>query len=62
MKAYICVTAALFALLTLAHIWRGIVERPLASDPFFLVTTVLSAGLCAWGARLLIAARQPPLR
>ena len=59
MKAYIGVTAALFALLTLTHIWRGIVERPLASDPFFLITTVLSAGLCAWGARLLITGRQP---
>lgn len=58
MKTYVGVTASLFALLTLVHIWRGIVERPLASDPAFLVTTVLSAALCAWGARLLLPARS----
>lgn len=57
MKTYLGVTASLFALLTVVHIWRGIVERPLATDPFFILTTVLSAGLCIWGCRLLLAAR-----
>ena len=60
MKAYLAVTAALFGLLTIAHIWRIVAEnRALATDPWFLLTTVLSALLCGWGARLLLKARTP---
>ena len=59
MKAYLIVTATLFGLLTLAHIWRVIVERPLATDPFFILITILSAALCAWACRLLLTARLP---
>lgn len=57
MKTYLAVTATLFALLTVAHIWRLVVESSIASDPWFLVTTVLSAALCVWGARLFLRAR-----
>ena len=57
MKAYLAVTGALFALLAIAHIWRGAVESSLRSDPFFILTTVLSVILCAWALRLLRAMR-----
>jgi len=46
-------TSAVFGLLTLAHIWRVFVERHLAADPMFIVTTVVSAALCLWALRLL---------
>ena len=53
MRAYVVTTAVLFALLTVAHIWRIVVEPHLAGDPWYLLITALSAGLAIWGARLL---------
>jgi hypothetical protein len=63
MKSYLGLTAAVFALLTVIHVWRMVAESTsLARDPFFLLTTVLSAALCVWALRLLAAARRrtPP--
>ena len=53
MKAYIVVTTVVFALITVAHIWRGTVERNLVSQPWFILTTLLGAALFLWGFRLL---------
>lgn len=53
MKAYVMTTGALFGLLTLAHIWRVIEERNLATDPWYILITVASAALCIWAWRLL---------
>jgi hypothetical protein len=48
----------LFALLTLAHIWRAVAESSrLAADPWFLLITGVSAALCLWAGRLLLATR-----
>lgn len=59
MKAYLVVTATLFGLLTLAHLWRVLAESSrLATDPWYLLITALSAALCVWACRLL-AARTP---
>ena len=55
MKIYVGTTAALFALLTIAHVWRAVVE-PASLDPWFALVTLLSAGLALWGARLWIRA------
>jgi hypothetical protein len=46
------VTGTVFGLLTLVHVWRLIVERHLAADPWFMLITVVSASLSAWAARL----------
>lgn len=54
MKTYLGVTAALFGLLTLVHVWRVIVE-PGSRDVWMFGITVLSAALCFWAARLLWA-------
>jgi hypothetical protein len=59
MKAYLAVTAALFAILSAVHIWRATIERHLATDPAFVATTFLSAALCAWACRLLATNRAP---
>jgi hypothetical protein len=60
MKAYVITTGAVFGLLTLAHIWRILAEeRHLATDPFFMVVTLITAALCLWAARLLWLSRRP---
>jgi hypothetical protein len=53
MKAYVITTGAVFGLLTLLHIWRMFVERSVASEPWFILITLASAGLCLWAVRLL---------
>ena len=54
MKAYVMTTGAVFALLTLAHLLRIIVEGPhLAKDPFWVLITIAAAGLCVWAVWLL---------
>ena len=54
MRAYVMTTGAVFGLLTVAHVWRVIEERPsLATDPSYILITVASAALCLWAWRLL---------
>lgn len=54
MKAYVMTTGAVFGLLTLAHIWRVIEEAPqLATEPWYVLITVVAAALCFWALRLL---------
>jgi hypothetical protein len=50
MRAYVIATGVVFGLITLAHIWRIAVEPQLATEPWFLLMTVVSAALCvgAW--------------
>jgi hypothetical protein len=49
MKAYVVTTGVLFALLTLAHLWRIAAENSrLAAEPDFVLITLASAALCAW--------------
>jgi Co/Zn/Cd efflux system component len=49
MKAFLLTTGTVFALLTVAHVWRIVFEsRALASEPWFMLTTVLSAALSVW--------------
>jgi len=59
MKAYVTTTGALFALLVLLHLWRAFVEgKQMFTDPFFICTTLLSAGLAVWAWR--VRAKIPP--
>lgn len=60
MKTYAIVTATIFGLITIAHIWRVAAEsRHLAQEPDFIVITALSAALCIWGVRLVVGHRAP---
>ncbi|MEO8448565.1 MAG: hypothetical protein ABI647_02170 [Gemmatimonadota bacterium] len=53
MKRYVVTTGALFALLTLAHLWRMIQEgRPTATDPWYILITALAAALSLWAWRV----------
>jgi hypothetical protein len=59
MKAYVMITGAVFGLLTLAHIWRVIAEKPhLAREPWYVLITAVGAALCLWAVRLLWRARS----
>jgi hypothetical protein len=54
MRAYVLTTGAIFGLITLAHIWRAAAAEPhLATDPAFILLTVITAGLCIWAVSLL---------
>ena len=53
MRAYLLTTGTLFGILTVAHIWRVIAEsRALATEPWYVAITIVSAALCVWAFRL----------
>ena len=59
MKAYVITSGAIFALLTIAHILRIILEnRHLATEPMYILITLASAGLSIWAWRLVRASGQ----
>jgi hypothetical protein len=50
MKAYIVTTAAIFGLITVAHILRIVMEgAQLATQPIYILLTLVSAALSVWG-------------
>ena len=54
MKAFLWTTGIVFALITVAHIWRVFAESTaLARDPWFIVISLVAAGLSVWSFRLL---------
>jgi len=54
MKAYLITTGIIFALILAAHILKAVDEGfKIAKDPFFVVLTLLAAGLSVWAWRLL---------
>lgn len=59
MRAYVITTGVVFGLVVLAHIWRAIEEGPhLASEPIFVVSTILAVLLSAWAIRLVWQSRR----
>jgi hypothetical protein len=59
MKLYLIVTSSVFGLITVAHIWRIIAENPhLALEPWFVLLTLTTAGLCLWALSLLWRSRR----
>ena len=58
MRAYLITTGTLFGLLTLVHVWRAIAETSsLATDPWYVIITILSAALSIWAWRLVVTSR-----
>jgi hypothetical protein len=61
MKIYVLTTGILFGSITVAHILRMFWEEPrLATDPWYLLLTVLTAGLCVWAGLLVRRFRSRP--
>jgi hypothetical protein len=53
-RAYLITTGVLFALVAGAHVWRVFAEsRELATDPWYVVLTILAVAMSAWAFRLL---------
>jgi len=49
MKPYVITSGGIFALITIAHILRMVSEgRHVASEPVFILLTLLSAALSVW--------------
>jgi hypothetical protein len=53
MRTYLATTGILFALVVAAHIWRMVAEPGLTRDPWYLILSVLAAGLSVWAFSLL---------
>jgi len=53
MKAFVIVSTVVFGLISVAHVWRAVVERHLVSQPWYIFTTLVGAALFLWGFRLL---------
>jgi hypothetical protein len=47
-KAYLVTAGVVFGLLTLAHVWRIIVEGPHVANPWFILITLVAAALSLW--------------
>ena len=48
MRAYILTTGVIFGIVTLAHVWRMIEERQMATEPWYILITVATGALCLW--------------
>ena len=54
MKVYVMTTGVIFGLVTLVHLWRAVVEgASLASQPGFVLATVVAAAFTVWAWRVL---------
>jgi hypothetical protein len=54
MKAFLITTGTIFGLITIAHVWRMVAENhKLATEPWFVLLTIVAAGLSVWSFRLL---------
>lgn len=59
MKAYVATTGVLFFLLVAVHIWRAVEEGShVAKEPFFVIATLVAAGLSVWALWLLRSAQR----
>ena len=59
MKAFLAVAGIIFGLITVAHVWRIVFENAtLATDPIFILLTMVSAALSVWALVLLWRLRK----
>ena len=50
-------TGVIFGLLVVAHVWRMVVESHLATQPEYIVITLVAALLSLWAFRLVWRSR-----
>lgn len=61
MRAYVMTTGVIFGLLVVAHIWRMIAESPsLATDPSYILITLVAGLLSLWAGRLVWRSPSEP--
>lgn len=54
MKAYIIITGVIFALITIAHCVRMVMEPHVLTEPLYLLLTLFSTALAIWAVLLLL--------
>lgn len=60
MKTYVMATGTVFGLITLAHLWRMVEERQMATEPWYILITVVTAILSVWAWRLVRRSTELP--
>ncbi len=62
MRAYVITSGTIFTLIVAAHILRAFAEgwSHVLRDPFFVLFTVLAAGLSAWAFLIVRASAKHP--
>jgi len=62
MRAYLITSGTIFTLIVAAHILRGFAEgwSHVLRDPFFVLFTVLAAGLSGWAFVILRSSTKHP--
>ncbi len=58
MKAYVMATGVVFGVLTVAHLWRMVEERQMATEPWYVLITVAAAALTVWAGWLVRPSRR----
>lgn len=58
MRSYVIASGVIFGLLAFVHVWRIIEEPHLASDPWFILITLVAAGLSFGAWRVLRRSKQ----
>lgn len=59
MRAYVLISGLIFGAIVIAHLMRVVVESSaLATEPHFVLLTLLSASLALWAAALLWRSRR----
>jgi hypothetical protein len=53
MKAFVIVSTVVFGLISVAHVWRSVVEPHLVREPWYILTSLVGIALFLWGFRLL---------
>ena len=53
MKVYVIITGVIFALITIAHVVRMVMEPHVLTEPVYLFLTLLSAVLAIWAVVVL---------
>ena len=53
MKVYVVTTGIIFALITISHVVRMLVEPHVLTEPVYLFLTLLSAALAIWAVVVL---------
>jgi multisubunit Na+/H+ antiporter MnhE subunit len=59
-RTYVIATGVVFGLITVAHVWRLVVEPHLLREPWFMLLTLVAAGLAVAAWR--VARRTSPPR
>lgn len=53
MRLYVIITGAIFALITVAHLARMVMEPRVLTEPEYILLTILSAALAIWAVVVL---------